>query len=107
MRCSKKVLVLAALASAFMNAAPVVADDLDDLFTPSDRTGILPVESILPQVHEAVPGTVIDIDLERKRGRWIYEVDVLANDGRKVEIKVDAITGNIFSQKNKFRKPWE
>jgi len=102
-----KTLLIAALASAFMGAAPVFADDLDDFFAPPDKTGILPVESILPQVHEAVPGTVKEIDLERKRGRWIYEVDVLANDGRKVEIKIDAMSGNILSQENKFRKPWE
>jgi uncharacterized membrane protein YkoI len=107
MQPTKKTLLIVAVASALIGTAPVFADDLDDFFAPPDKTGILPVESVLPQVHESVPGTVKEIDLERKRGRWIYEVDVLANDGRKVEIKIDAMTGNILSQENKFRKPWE
>jgi uncharacterized membrane protein YkoI len=45
--------------------------------------------------------------LERKYNQWIYVVDIMASDERRVEIKMDAITGNIISQKNKVRKLWE
>ena len=99
--------LLFAISIMIAGTTPSSADILEDILTPPDRTGILPMETILPQIHDRVPGTITEVELERKHDRWIYEVDVLANDGRKVELKVDAITGSILSQKNKFRKPWE
>ena len=40
----------------------------------------------------AVPGTVLEVELERKRGLVAYEVEVLRNDGSVVEVLVDAST---------------
>jgi len=83
------------------------ADMMDDFFTPPDRNGVVPIETFISKIYKTVPGIVDEIELERKNRRWMYEITVLANDGRKVEFKVDALTGNILSQKNKYRKPWE
>lgn len=106
MRRMIRYLALAAtLASFQINVA--YAGMLEDLFTPPDKSGIVSVESFMPKIYEIVPGVVDDIELERKNNRWIYEISILADDGRKVEFKVDALTGKILSQKAKYRNPWE
>lgn len=38
----------------------------------------------------AHPGEVVGIELERKKGRWIYEIKLIAPGGRFLEIYIDA-----------------
>lgn len=54
------------------------------------RGEILPLSRILTVVQRRVPGDVIDVELERKDGRWRYEVKVLTSTGRVREVKLDA-----------------
>jgi uncharacterized membrane protein YkoI len=44
----------------------------------------------------ALPGTVIGVDLERKLGRAIYEVQIAAGDRRIYEVAVDGLTANVL-----------
>jgi uncharacterized membrane protein YkoI len=73
--------------------------DLFDVFSAPQPDGILPMETILSQARAAVDGTVTEIELERKRGAWVYEVDIVSPNGRKTELIMDARTGNILSRK--------
>ena len=57
------------------------------------RGEILPLTRILDIALRAVPGDVIDVELDRHRGQWRYEVKVLTSTGRVREIKMDARTG--------------
>lgn len=61
------------------------------------RGEILPFTRILPIVLQRVPGEVIDVDLEAHDDatRIEYEVKVLTPQGRVIEVKVDARTGQI------------
>jgi uncharacterized membrane protein YkoI len=56
---------------------------------------ILPLEQILKQNEAGLGGRIIEIELERKRGTYIYEIKVLRPDGRTREIEIDARTGAI------------
>lgn len=42
-----------------------------------------------------VPGTVINVELDRENGRMVYEVSIMTNLG-VYEVEVDAFTGSII-----------
>lgn len=53
-----------------------------------------PLAEILARVQSTHPGRVLDVDLERDAsGRQWYEIKLLAKDGQRVELYVDAVTG--------------
>ena len=44
-----------------------------------------------------VPGHVVEEELDRERGRWVYELEIRADDGRLFEIEIDGDSGAIAS----------
>ena len=59
----------------------------------------LPMEDILQRAKAAQAGRVEEIELEHKGGRLLYEVNIAADDGAKRELKFDARTGELISNK--------
>jgi len=57
---------------------------------------ILPLSDIHDRARAAKAGTVIDTDLEVKRGRLIYEIEILDAQGLVWEIKLDARSGEVL-----------
>lgn len=55
---------------------------------------------ILTLVAAEVPGEVIEVELERERVDdhlcWVYELKVLAPDGRLLEVEIDASSGRLL-----------
>ena len=43
-----------------------------------------------------VPGDVLKVELENEDSRYVYEVKVLAQDGRVREVKLDAQDGSLI-----------
>ena len=58
---------------------------------------VMPLTAILDIVAKRQPGTVIAVDLETKHGRLIYEIDVITEDGRRRELRLDARSGEILA----------
>jgi len=56
---------------------------------------ILPMEQVLQVVQEQKPGRILEVELERKHGGYIYEFELLDAQGVVWEIEVDALTGRI------------
>jgi hypothetical protein len=54
---------------------------------------VLPLTQLLKVIQPPLPGEVLEVELERDRGRWIYELKVLQVGGRLRKVKVDARTG--------------
>ena len=51
---------------------------------------------ILAAAREKLPaGQVVGAEIEQKKGRWVYEFEVVGNDGHMYEAKVDAKTAEI------------
>lgn len=75
------------------------AQELSDLLPGVTSDGLVPMERILAEARGQVDGTITEIELERKRGVWVYEVDVVAHDGRKMELLFDARTAQLLSRK--------
>jgi len=60
---------------------------------------ILPLEQILQHAQAVQPGKVLETEFEHKRGRYIYEVEVLDNKGVVWKLKLDAKTGELIRAK--------
>jgi uncharacterized membrane protein YkoI len=79
-------------------AAPALADrdDHDRARLALQAGEILPLAEILAAAEAARPGRVIEIELERDDGRWIYELELVSPDGFLYEMEIDAASGTIL-----------
>jgi uncharacterized membrane protein YkoI len=51
---------------------------------------IVPLDRILQQVQAHYQGTVVELELTQEDGRWVYEVELAASDGRLLQLRIDA-----------------
>jgi uncharacterized membrane protein YkoI len=71
--------------------------DQDDAREALRKGEVMPLTAILHIVAKRQPGTVIAVDLETRRGKLIYEIDVITADGRRRELRLDARSGKILA----------
>ena len=115
---SKLLISLFFLSMAALSAARAESDSGEDAAKPSlpiqvdgerrigqqglaaalKRGEIRPLDEVLRVVGERFPGDVIEIEPERHGPRWVYEIKVLGNDGRRRTIVVDARTLDISEE---------
>ncbi|MCM2562262.1 PepSY domain-containing protein [Lutimaribacter sp. EGI FJ00015] len=79
-------------------AVPALADDDDQdrARRALDAGEILPLSSILSVAEAERPGRVIEVELERDDGNWIYELELVTPGGRLYEMEIDAATGTVL-----------
>ncbi|WP_372623303.1 PepSY domain-containing protein [Falsiroseomonas sp.] len=80
-------------------ALPVRADDRRDHERARAALAageIRPLAELLAEVERRYVGRVIETELERDDGRWIYEITLLPPSGRVFELKLDAATGALL-----------
>jgi uncharacterized membrane protein YkoI len=58
----------------------------------------LPLSAILQAIEARFGGRVLEIDLEHDDGHPIYEIELLDDNGRVLELEIDAVTGAILEQ---------
>jgi uncharacterized membrane protein YkoI len=85
---------------ALAASAPALADSVspDRVRALVARGEILPLEEILKRNEANAAGRIIEIELETKRGGYVYEIKVLRPDGRYRELKIDARTGALLGR---------
>jgi len=66
-----------------------------------ERGEIKALAEILNAIRSKLPGEVIGIEIEQKKGRWLYELRVADSKGRLFEVHVDATSGAIERIKEK------
>lgn len=69
--------------------------DHEDAFALREAGEILPFDRIVERALAVVPGTVLEAELERKRGRYVYELELLTPAGRHAKLYLDAKTGEL------------
>ncbi len=74
--------------------------DLDDIHHAVKSGEIKPLGELLNQVREQFNGEVIEIEIEREFGVWVYEFELISSSGRLLEIYVNASTGEILRVDN-------
>lgn len=88
------------LLPALLLAAPVAhADDRRDHERARAALAageIRPLAELLAEVERRYVGTVIETELDRDDGRWVYEFKLLPPSGRVFEIEIDARTGALI-----------
>lgn len=60
---------------------------------------ILPLTDVLQRLEKDQPGQVLEVELERKHDRIVYEVKLLQPGGRVVKYLIDARTGELIQHK--------
>ncbi|MBW9265875.1 MAG: PepSY domain-containing protein [Candidatus Thiodiazotropha sp. (ex. Lucinisca nassula)] len=64
----------------------------------TESGAILPFEDLLPTIQALQPGRILELELEREEGDYIYEIEILDEQGAVWEFKVDAATGEILER---------
>jgi uncharacterized membrane protein YkoI len=79
------------------------ADEIDreEIIYLVDQGKILPLEAILSHYPENEYGKILDLEVEKKHGRIRYEIEFLHEDGRVIELKIDASNGQILKRELK------
>lgn len=65
---------------------------------------VLPLKTVLERLEREHPGQVLEVELERDDGRWIYEVKLLQPGGQRVKLKLDARTAELIQRKDRHPK---
>lgn len=87
----------AALAEDATHPGDIEADDDHETARKAlEQQEVLPLGEVLAMIAEEQPGDVIEIELERKSGVWIYELELIDGDGRVRELDINARTGEIM-----------
>lgn len=60
---------------------------------------VMPLRALLAQIERDYPGQVLEVELERDHGRWIYELKLLQGSGALVKLEVDARDGSVLRRK--------
>ena len=65
---------------------------------------VLPLRAILERVEREYPGQVMEVELDREKGEWVYEVKVLRKGGALMKLKIHARDGSILGIREKPEK---
>ena len=66
---------------------------------------VLPLRTILDRVERDYPGQVMEVELDREKGEWVYEIKLLRKGGTLMKLKIQARDGTILGFKEKQGKP--
>lgn len=62
---------------------------------------IVPLREILDAAAQDFDGEMIEVELERDHGRWVYEVKLICPGGRLVKAEYDARTKELLKSTGK------
>lgn len=88
-------LAAAVLAAAF-GSALAGDEDHDRARRALERGEVMPLRSILERIERDHLGEVVEVELEREHGRWIYEIRILRRGGALERLDVDARDGTVL-----------
>ncbi|MEW5755502.1 MAG: PepSY domain-containing protein [Pseudomonadota bacterium] len=92
------LLVIALLTVGWQGIQPALAGNHNEAYELRKSGKILPLEQILKQNRGEARGKVLEVELERKRGAYVYEVLMLDQKGEVWEIYFDAQSGKMLSK---------
>jgi uncharacterized membrane protein YkoI len=100
MRTLSAAAILAAILVVFPTG--VRAGDRDDDHERARRAleagEVVPLDQILQEVQTHYEGTVVEVELSEEEGRWVYEVELVASDGRLLQLRIDAKSKELLQE---------
>lgn len=100
MRTSLAIATLLAVAALTPLASLADGDHDHDRARAALQAGeVLPLPVVLERVSRDYPGNVLEVELEREKGLWIYELKILQSGGSLLRLKVDARTAELIKRR--------
>jgi uncharacterized membrane protein YkoI len=99
----RPITLLTVLLLWFVSVPRLVADsdDHDRARQALEAGEILPLRTLLDRLEGDYPGQVIEVELEREDGRWVYEIKLLRPNGVLVKMNLDAVSGTLLGIKGR------
>lgn len=98
-RLNRRVATLLAAALLAVTFTAGAEDDHDRARRLRDAGDILPLETLIERVRAERPGRILEIELEEKKGRILYEVELVDEGGVVWELYFDARSGELLKSK--------
>jgi uncharacterized membrane protein YkoI len=95
----KRTLTVALLILTASFSLNLLADDHESARKLVESGDIVPLETILEQLQNRVMGRVIEVELEQKKGRLVYEIEQVDEHGVVREYIFDAVDGSLLKEK--------
>lgn len=93
---------IAALFCSLAFGLPAAASDDHDAARAALREDkVLPLAEIVPMVEDRFGGRMLDAEFEHKHGAFVYELEIIQESGRMIEVVVDAASGDILEVEQK------
>lgn len=92
--------VLASFAVSWVGTANASERDHERALQAMEAGEIKALSDILAVVAQEVPGRVLEVELERERGQWIYEIKLIQDTGLIKKLDVDARSGQLLRSRN-------
>lgn len=92
----------AALWGSVLAPSPALADgprDHERARAALQAGEVLSLQAVLERVQRQHPGDVLEVELEREGGRWVYELKLLQKGGTLLRLDVDARTAEVLKKK--------
>lgn len=108
-RCARRprrreVLAACAVLALAAAAVPAQARSDQDRARAAVQSGeVQPLAAVLERVQRSHPGRVLEVELEREDGRWIYELKLLQPGGRLLKLEVDAASAEVLRSRSRPR----
>ena len=111
-----RLLPLLPLLSSLLLSAPMLAEAHDASYQGADQGTprspraalqageIRPLAGLLAGIESRYDGRVIETELEREHGRWIYEFKLLPPAGHLFVLTIDAATGEVLRSRGPVRE---
>lgn len=82
-----------------LTSIAAVAIDIDEVMRLKQSGEIMPLEDIIIKMRQDFPGRIIEIELEREDGFYVYEIDYVDAQGLVWELELDARNGELLKLK--------
>ncbi len=91
------------LGAAALLSTPALASDsrMGEVRQLREQGKILPMEDILARSRAAQPGQVLEVELDREDGRYVYEVKIIDDADRVHKLELDAASGEVLQRKQR------
>ena len=81
-----------------MSPFPATADVIDqnEALMLTEQGVILPLQTLVADALRRHPGRFLEAELEHDDGRYIYELEIVTEDRRVLELEYDAVSGTLL-----------
>jgi uncharacterized membrane protein YkoI len=97
-------LITAGVLASLLGAGTALASDRlnhNEIYQLRESGQIMSMEDVLKHARSIQPGQLIEAELEREKGSYIYELKIIDAEGRLHKLELDAQSGDVLKRKSK------